>query len=510
MSFLLAYDVDAIQAYVFSSVRLATIMGASAIIDDFDLAVRNAAVNPPKRTDQADPKTSWSPAQHAITNGGIGLFCFANRDECSSFRSFIEDQFMLRTVDGRITISEPQPFDDFPTACLRLFDDIERQKRIGHPTREPIPLGVARVCSTCGREPVTVRRSRQESDVWEIGPGCARRYASRDDALRQQKKHFDFQIDETDCAALRFQWDFNQLAQDDYLAILVLDGNGIGDRLQGLPTIDAYQSFCREFDKLIKNATQSALKRVCELEAADVGLGGFSPAVVLFQGGDDLVIATRGSLALPLIQTFFHCIQNAEFASQQEPPIRFSAAAAIVRPGFPFRTAHQVAEGLLRRAKQSAQEYPGENILDYAVITESAADAERILADREINDSQGNPLQLSGRPYSLTELDGLQQAAKQLQKSDFPRNGLFDLRNAFTTSALTDASEVSPTRAAEYDVQLRTTIEGWEARIRRNPSLWKTWQLVSGYLPSQPMRYPHSDLADALYLWKSTVDEPAR
>jgi hypothetical protein len=205
--------------------------------------------------------------------------------------------------------------------------------------------------------------------------------------------------------------------------------------------------------------------------------------------------------------------------------------------GFPFRTAHRIAEGLLREAKRARRGHQWrEGAVDYAIISESHADLETLLAQRLFEtDDQSRSLRFTGRPYRAARsgprsLGSLAAACRILDQAAFPRSRLFDLRRQLTREAM-GADPPKELFRADFRrgwERLGAWLANWTERTVRDAGLRDRWQDAlraldvedpGWYDPAAPpweaatpglpaadraefhTATPLGDLADAMALW---------
>ncbi len=478
LQYLVLTDVDAIQRYVFDSIRLATIVGASKIVANFD------------RTLECDEgEDAKHDAEVAVLSGGNGLFVFSDKPTAKAFVARVPDQFRSAAGGGTITASNIEPFEGdegYREALQRALASLKDRKQSGQQSDEPIGLGLVHTCEYCGAEPAGLREITVGGKARRIGSTCAKKW----DARNQAK----------DVAE-----DFNQLAGDDYLAIIAIDGDGLGTRLQEQPSVDRYADFSAGVKHCISRAIAAATSIGQSTESNSA-----SPFQNLYQGGDDIVVACPSQWALPFAAAFSKSIESENWDwAGESGQIGFSIGISVTHSGFPVRSTHQIANRLLRHAKQVAKDRKwNEGAIDFAIVTESMGDAELILREREIVSHDGR-LRLSGRPYRLKSgephsLSSLKKACDELR--DFPRNRIYTLRNELTASRIMEARDVSPTTLRWTTKRIEGRIAAWQRRVDRDPALKNAWEAASANLPVKEDRtYPHGDVADALYLWEKCL-----
>ncbi|MCS6785412.1 MAG: hypothetical protein NZ524_00045 [Thiobacillaceae bacterium] len=217
-----------------------------------------------------------------------------------------------------------------------------------------------------------------------------------------------------------------------WVGLVFADGNGLGQIMlrfdQWLQPDEDYFDALRRFSVELDEACERAFVRACDHLA---GLGAVQqlarggrrlPLVPLILGGDDLTVAIDGRYALPFTDQYLRAFEEETGAQPTVSAIarralgaaRLSAAAgiAIVKPHFPFHSAHDLAEGLLRSAKtvkrkvvRNGQPYPA-SALDFHLLLDAAyTGLETIRAHRMGAGGE----RLWGGPYVVTPLEELQE-----------------------------------------------------------------------------------------------------
>ncbi len=467
---------------------MAAIVGASQIVRQFDQTLQKLA------TDHQ--------AQEAVVHGGNGLFVFADEGLAKEFSRQAVGEFRRASVNGSLTASGPVAFADpadYPTARQQALKALEAEKRQGSAQDESLTLGLARRCEFCGCEPARPEPRIVGDDRQFPGPACAAK--------------LDARAAEAGDLPVR---DFNQLAGDDYLAIIVIDGDGLGTRLKSINSPAEHQEFANHVERVVKEALEAGRAGASTASQAGEQAAGqaCSPEgfQVLYRGGDDLVVASRARLAFPFIRAFSASL-DAEDWQWAGPAgrIGFSIGVTVANSGFPFRMAHAIAGELLHNAKRIARDrgWP-EGAVDFAIVTEASGDAETILAERQIvgTDSRGTGIALTGRPYRLHasqphSLSKLLDSCAEL--GDFPRGRLFDLRNALTAAAWSKTGREGAVEMESIATDLRAYLQQWQARVERVPTRNEAWKRACSLLPSGDTLFAYPDLTDALYLWETQL-----
>ncbi|MBF2072923.1 MAG: hypothetical protein IGS50_04060 [Synechococcales cyanobacterium C42_A2020_086] len=156
-----------------------------------------------------------------------------------------------------------------------------------------------------------------------------------------------------------------------WLAVVHADGNGLGqiflnfeDYLGENKSNRNYITQYREFSLALDECTEAAFKAALSVfpEEPDSKTGKVIPVVPLILGGDDLTAVCDGHYALEFTRVF---LQEFERQTKNKPVIaaiaqkafgvdRLSACAgvAIVKRHFPFSVAYDLAEDLIKSAKE--------------------------------------------------------------------------------------------------------------------------------------------------------------
>ncbi|GGP14099.1 hypothetical protein LDL08_20100 [Nonomuraea glycinis] len=203
----------------------------------------------------------------------------------------------------------------------------------------------------------------------------------------------------------------------DWVAVVHVDGNGLGRVFQNLPmvmrhqgrtTAEEYADGLRDLSRGVDECVEKAFSRtVAELEAhGDSLVDGYLPLLPLVLGGDDLTVICDGAVALAFTERYLalfkECAQDDErvgglLLKAGEPALGACAGVAIVKRQYPFRSAVTLAEALTQEAKSVKTKLgPDRCALSFHVLYESAfADLSRLRAGTTLPDGT----RLTAQPY---------------------------------------------------------------------------------------------------------------
>lgn len=367
MTTYVAGDVRAIQEYVFGSPRLLEMRGASALLDAFDRAIV------PRRVREAGGELGFSGGGNFLARWESG-----DEDRAEAFRGEILSVFFDLTGSDGLTVVLVPDDRPFEQAHERVACALRRAKRESSGARQLASMPFLKRCESCGREAADVlSRIGTESpgrpiEQW-VGPVCLRKRRMHRSLRRvaMGKKGFDLRLL---AGGVRYRVppliprlqsdptprDFRELAAGDDLAVVVADGNGLGEWFGSLGW-EEHGALSERVSKTLRDSLESALEAVFPTGEARDEVKRLR-IQVLIAGGDDLVAALPARFALRFAQEI---VRRFEVPSPHEsggegsgePEVKGMAAGVLIAgPSFPFRPAHALAHELLHRAKRRCRE----------------------------------------------------------------------------------------------------------------------------------------------------------
>jgi hypothetical protein len=215
-----------------------------------------------------------------------------------------------------------------------------------------------------------------------------------------------------------------------YVGIIYTDGNDIGSRIEKSQTPAEYRTLSEELLRVTKEATFKALAQWALPEEGEA----FYPFEIVAIGGDDVFLIVPGDVALDIAVDLCDHFQN-EFNGN----LTMSAGVLIMREHLPIYYARSIVEALLKSAKKAGRkarqgEEPSPAFVDFQVITGDSSLSEDVEEYRKQVYSlssffKGNH-RLVQRPYRLTDLRKLLDAARWVREKGFPASQLYQLRQA--------------------------------------------------------------------------------
>ena len=175
----------------------------------------------------------------------------------------------------------------------------------------------------------------------------------------------------------------DQLVGTDYLAVIVADGNSMGDRFKAYAKQAAAktwlerQAVAERFFYSARSAMRCAVTKAIESKfQAELQADNALPFQLLMLGGDDLLLACRAKDALELANQINQQLAEDKNKLADGQAMTLGIGVAIASHNLPFYRLHQVAEELASSAKVLARAAGNQqhSAIDWQVVTQSWVD----------------------------------------------------------------------------------------------------------------------------------------
>ncbi len=199
------------------------------------------------------------------------------------------------------------------------------------------------------------------------------------------------------------------------LAVVHIDGNGLGARIERLREAGADGAIFENFSRTVGAVTVETARRAVAkvlLPEAEKDPYRRVPARPVLLGGDDLTAIVRADLAFEFTREFIETFEREsrarlpEIHPSLEDGMTAAAGIAVVRAGHPYHHAHTLADALCREAKRAFRppRYEGGEVssLAFARIQSTvAADAAELIGHELSLERDGEPLRTTLGAYAL-------------------------------------------------------------------------------------------------------------
>lgn len=449
-------DTVSIQPYVFGSNKLRENIGASYLVGD--VLYKQVLPSVLGVAPDASEFTAWhretttiamlnpNPPEWEIAyeGGGNALVLFRDHVAAKAFVKAFSKAVLLNFPGMRVAmglvedIGQEELKSAFGSLRARLEDALGKAKHLGHTSNVFSKSGIVEDCPR-SNEAATVEG---EKGIW-IGLGTQVKEAAAAKAQNHARTQYPA------FAGTRFAFTeelelFGQPEDKGYVAIVHIDGNGIGERFQQCASLPEL----RNLSILVSNVAQEAMKETIDhlvallpeksplREEFDLEMEDgkhFLPLRPLLIGGDDVVYVCEGRLGIYTAQRYIESFCNKMNKDTTKQPVAACAGVAIVKTKYPFYRAYEWAEELMRKAKEKSR---GNNYSWLAFLVSASGfngELEDILAEQyQIGEDQlyGGPYSLKGGPNPIGDLlKGIHHFAAQ-----WPRNKVMDLRDVLVKS----------------------------------------------------------------------------
>ena len=410
MSYDLYVDLRAIQRYIFSSNKLRDNLGASYLVSHiFD--------------DFKDENTGFC--------GGGNLY--RQCDNEIRAKEIVRDlsRAIFETAPGlsfNAAIVKTKENEDFSSRIKRLHQKLEEEKQNHQQITTLRSYGVNAQCSS---GPLSAQyRDPFEKDKYISEVVYTKRIKllkndkendKEDDTISDEYSQYlsdDFKLTE----------EFLEISplkgEDSHIAVVHIDGNGIGAIFSTLKTLSDYQ----EFSKKLNNDMQQALRETIKILEDKIRKGEWDynyktvneenvlkyilPLRPIYIGGDDITFVCEGKLGIVLACTYIEQIKKI----LNDKEITFCAGIAIAKTNFPFFQTYKAAEALCRSAKNKRmKEDEIESYIDFHMINSSIySNLEEV---RKIQYKSIDGINLLYRPYKIDDLKTQIENAKNFAKT---------------------------------------------------------------------------------------------
>jgi hypothetical protein len=479
---LVALDTDHIKGYVFATDTLKEIRGASSLLDRLN---RQEMKKLAKQLDK-DACTIYA-------NGGSGLFLL-DSEQADEFGKRMQEKYRELTAGGATITYIVQPLPPgapesteaimsykMPDTLALLRHRLREQK--GCPPKYTVTSShpLMRPCDSCGvfyakgHSPDADERNklycqsclnkrREDKVIKKYIDACIERQLDKvsvtsplwekllGDYLHRLNYRLPANTDRPN--------DLNAFRQfrgtKDYIGLIYADANGMGQKLDKLATLEEVQKFAQHIDE----ALYWAMAEVISTHLPVKSNGSDDPVVfpfdILLMGGDDIVLVTPASLAMPVAHALaakFFAYANGKFdessAQQKQPDNKqddpgkahtLSIGVVLAPINYPFALLLNLVEDTLKFAKKDgskpgaaqASKYSKTRVNFLVVSGNTSQSFEKVYQTLHKKDREKarTSFYATMRPYTLEQLAFLLEHLKKGNRYALGRSKLHQLREA--------------------------------------------------------------------------------
>ena len=432
-------DITGIQRYVFGSNRLKENLGASFMIENvYDGFLREVAQSLFGDRKELD-RWQDEPARLYITDssiemevgyigGGNALLFFRNQDMAKQFVQEWSKNLLLK-APGLSTAVAIEEMEDPNEKVAALFKELNKNKFLHHPQVTLPRHGITTECSLTGfSAECESELDKQEKHISSVS-------ASKLNCEESAHEMFHNLFRDV-LKGYEFPKELEKLGQskgESHIAIVHIDGNGMGKRFMACSTIEQLRGLSVSLRNATKKAMSSLLQQI--ITGYNYYQENFNlkpntlPIRPIILGGDDVTFVADARLGVYFAEEFINA-----FAKQPLSNLSACAGVAITKTKYPFYRGHELAEDLCRSAKQKAKDGQDESWLDFHIAYGGFSGEISEIRQRHYTIKAGD---LCYRPYRILPEKSDDHSFSELKKgmkklSKWPRNKQKELREVLT------------------------------------------------------------------------------
>ena len=448
MSYDLFVDLRAIQNYIFSSNKLKDNIGASYIVSTLLNKVEGKDLCKNSSGDiKSDSGSENKEEEKGFCGGGNLYLQCKTEDEAKNIVRNLSKRIFEKApgLSFNAVILKAEEEKDFSYRMQRLYQKMAEEKRTHHQITTLPSYGINAQCSAGPLSAQYLDNSEGSrkyiSEVVQVKRIAAKRAESEFKDKYKEALGDDFEP--TD--------EFLKISplkgEDSHIAVVHIDGNGIGAIFSTLKTLSDYQ----EFSKKLNTDMHKALRETIKILEDKIRKGEWDynyktvneenvlkyilPLRPIYIGGDDITFVCEGRLGIELSCIFIEEVQKL----LNRDDVSFCAGVAIAKTNFPFFQIYKAADALCRSAKNKRLQDIKEEVakksdsyIDFHMINSSVySNLEKVRKIQYTSISGKNILYY--RPYKLSEMKKQIENAKNFART-WPNSKLAKFREVLYKS----------------------------------------------------------------------------
>ena len=392
--YLFCLDIDTIQDYIFRTTKLKTIVRASALIDRINFT---ESVN-----ELWSSKNSY---EIIYSKGGNTKVVFDDNDDAEKYKTKLINLYKEYSIDVTTNIKKFDPAKESENTVIKDSEqEIQKKKYNKDVTTTLVTSPYLKNCELCGKEYAEFKYTFPANEIKYICKVCNNKLAENATSFRG-------------LAGYTFKENFEEMFPQDMLAVVVMDGNKMGKKIETLIDNNKDDAFMKlkEFSDRTETIIHESLVNCLEKISLDKDVNYFRPIIV---AGDDICFVIQAQKALDFTE---HVIQSIIDESKKDPQlfgeqgIQMCAGIVFMKHNFPFNIGYSIAESLMRNAKRKSVENQNQSVIDFHILFSASGDNISIIRDNEYYYERfGKEYMLTKKPYSLKELSDFENRLHSL------------------------------------------------------------------------------------------------
>jgi len=456
----LLVDISAKQEYVFGSTKLKDNIGASNVLayKVFEKEILSRCGIIVDKNIISDPP--GESGQVVYIGGGNAMFTFEKESEMTSFICKYSKDILISFGGIKLNFGWTQITDkgldqQWQSTNQKIQLSLTKNKHQQHTLYRPIKTGFVSDCKLSG-------------EAQEVSMDQGKSYVSKELQVKRSNHKFVNEYEDWDVGKIKINLpdgyelseDIDEIVTDQdnaYLAVVHIDGNGLGKDFISKANKSDFQEFSRQIKRKLAVSLESLIVKVAakfsdgvfgertefEVSLSKKNENYILPIRPIINAGDDITIVCHGKLGLWIAEEYMAILNSSEVG---DISISCSAGVAIVNKKFPFAKAYDLAENLAAEAKvkNRQKKIEGKNWINFIISPEGySGDFEDLLL-RHYMDYSG--VSVSKGPYLIGEpnekiepdFNMLKKKLHSMVYSDakWPKNKIMDIRDVLSKSII--------------------------------------------------------------------------
>jgi len=435
-------DATGIQPYIFGSTQLKENIGASYLVGNIyedilrdsleEIQFRNVDLNEWKNNPEINSDREFF---IGYKGGGNALLFFKDPNKAKSFVKTWTKRLLIDSPGLKTAVAVTNfELNDFSNNLKKLFKKLKENKFRFQPQ---IILPSHGITAECNRTGLSAEVLRKHDD--KLIP-VSSVVASKTDVIKKANDKLRTEFQDILNNKYQFPEKIDELGQqkgeNNFISIVHIDGNGIGDRFRACKTLKEIRELSIEVESATKKSMDKMLAVIIDNYAKfqdDFNLKeSFLPVRPIIFGGDDVTFITDGRLGVYFAKIFIE-----EFIKYDAGDGKLSACAgiAITKSKYPFYRGYELAEQLCREAKKKAKEEDNKSSwLDFHIASGGFSGTITEIRKKNYTVPEGNlclrPYRVAGIKKNYRDLEECINGINHLNK--WPRSKLMELREILT------------------------------------------------------------------------------
>lgn len=401
--------VQGIQSFIFQTNKLREIVGASELVEEICTSKFYEILTGTKVPFE-DAQEKLKADKNAILHAAGNIkYIFDSKEECEKIvREFPKAifEFAPGVTVSQAVVKMEEDYEGFKPAVNELEKRLRTQRNKPMRSATLGLMGIERSRQT--GLPVVLEKN---DEYYDAGTRSKLFEDTTGQLRRTTKKLCKIAFAKSEIYDRQIAYDIEDMTQqNDWIAIIHADGNGLGQIVQAVGTDkDKFKYFSENLDKATKTAAVNAYNVVKKQFNEDK----FIPIRPIVLGGDDFTTICRADIALDYVTAFIDNFEKEttfikDFRSDglQFDNLTACAGIAYIKSSFPFYYGYELAEALCSEAKKDAKDKlkdgeSAKSCLMFHKVQDSFTEDWSDIAKRELTPQENISFQFG--PYYINE-----------------------------------------------------------------------------------------------------------